>query len=149
MDLKDPFPAYDAESNIEAMLVQQFLEQRGVDAYAVEEGALMGSLQYGFPSKPQVWVSRDDETRVTQYLIEYEQIKAEREARRRELESQTIDAVCEKCGETSTYAGSLNGTTQLCTHCGAYVDVGEFDWPYGDDFGEPEGEASADEDLQA
>ena len=143
MDLKDPFPAYDAESNIEAMLVQQFLEERGVDAYAVEEGALLGHLQVGhLTDKPQVWVSRDDEERVAVCLAEYEQIKAEREARRRELESQTIDAVCEKCGQTSTFEGTLNGTTQLCSHCGAYLDVGEFDWPYGDDFGEAEGEAS-------
>jgi hypothetical protein len=139
MDLKDPYPAYDADSNIEAMLVQRFLEERGIDAYAFEDGALMGHLGYGIHAeRPQVWVSRDDEQRVADLLAEYEQHKAERAARRQALESQTIDAICEACGQTSTFEGSLNGTTQHCTHCGGYVDVGEFDWPYDEDFGTAE-----------
>lgn len=135
MDLKDPYPAYDADTNIEAMLVQRFLEERGVDAYAFEEGALMGRLQYGVTEKPQVWVSRDDEHRVAELLAEYERHKADRESRRLELASQSIDAVCEECGQTSTFSGSLNGTTQHCQHCGGYVDVGQYDWPYEEDFG--------------
>ncbi len=40
--------------------------------------------------------------------------------------SGTIDAVCEDCGKTTTFPDTLDGTTQECSHCRAYIDVGEF-----------------------
>ncbi len=148
MDLVDPFPAYNAANNIEAMLVQQFLESHGIDAYAVEDASGIGIFAWGGGlneiHKPQVWISRNDEQRVAELLTEYEQQKLERDAERHADEAKTIEADCESCGKTSTFAGTLNGTTQLCTHCGAYVDVGEFDWPYDDDFGE-EGASTAED----
>lgn len=146
MDLVDPIPAYNAESNVDAMLAQQFLESHGIDAYAVEDRSGLGIFAWGGGlheiHKPQVWVSRADEQRVAELLTEYEQHRLQRDADRHTDEARTIETVCEECGQTSKFAGSLNGTTQLCAHCGAYVDVGEFDWPYEDDFGTPEGESN-------
>lgn len=140
MELKDPFPAYNAESNVEAMLVQQFLESNGVDAYAVEDRSGVNLWAWGGGlaevHKPQVWVSREDEQRVAALLTEYEQNKSERDVQRKEDEAKTIEAVCESCGQTSYFPGSLNGTTQNCSHCDGFVDVGTYDWPYEDDFGE-------------
>ena len=47
-----------------------------------------------------------------------------------------IQVECEECGKNSLFTKELDGTTQECPHCYAYVDVGELDW--GIDFGEPE-----------
>lgn len=45
-----------------------------------------------------------------------------------------IEVDCEECGGSTVYPDSLDGTTQVCLHCGAYVDVGDLPWE--DDFGE-------------
>ena len=42
MPLKDPIPAYNAESNMAAILVQRFLESHGIEAFAVEDNSLVG-----------------------------------------------------------------------------------------------------------
>ena len=136
MALDDPISAYIAESNMEAMLVQQFLESEGVEAHVVEDLSLAGYWMLGFlPQivKPQVWIGRRDEVRASKLLEEYERLKAERDAERKANEPQTIEVHCEECGKTSAFAGSLNGTTQTCPHCRGYVDVGHFEWPLDDE----------------
>ena len=52
-----------------------------------------------------------------------------------------IQVQCEECGKISFFPDSLNGTTQECSHCGAYVDVGELDWETEAD--DPEGRGSS------
>jgi hypothetical protein len=47
-----------------------------------------------------------------------------------------IEVVCEDCGKTTSFPKSLEGTTQECSHCHAYIDVG--DLPWDDDFGVPD-----------
>ena len=47
-----------------------------------------------------------------------------------------IEVVCEECGLSTVFPGSLNGTTQECLHCHAYVDVG--DLPWDEDVGTPD-----------
>lgn len=142
---KDPLAAYNAESNMEALLVQRFLESEGFEAFVTEDLSLVGYWMLGtLPEihKPQVWINRCDAERVAQLLTEYERRKIERDAERRADDAMAIEVHCEDCGKTSTFAGSLAGTVQDCPHCGSYVDVGEFEWPH-DDFGVGDEDANA------
>lgn len=132
MPLVDPISAYNASSNLEAMLVQQFLESEGVPAFVTEDNSLVGYWMFGIlPEihKPQVWVSRRDAERAAQLLVEYERLQFERDAERKMNEPKSFTVQCEDCGKMSSFAGSLQGTVQICPQCGAYVDVGDFDWP--------------------
>ncbi|MCS6864334.1 MAG: hypothetical protein RMJ56_04085 [Gemmataceae bacterium] len=51
----------------------------------------------------------------------------------------TVSATCADCGRTSAWPASAMGTTEVCPHCGAYMDVPDpdDDWS-GIDFGQPE-----------
>jgi len=136
MKLTDPIAAYNADSNLDAQMAQRFLESHGVEAFAIEDHSVVGYWMLGtLPEihKPQVWVTRADANRAGQLLAEYERLRAERNAQRLADQPQTIEAQCEDCGKTSTFAGSLNGTVQECPHCHAYLDVGEFEWPSDND----------------
>jgi len=140
MPLVDPISAYNASSNLEAILVQRFLESEGVPAFVTEDNSLVGYWVFGILPvfhKPQVWVSRCDAERAAQLLVEYERLQFERDAKRKLNEPKSIFVQCEDCGKTSSFAGSLQGTVQDCPHCGAYVDVGDFEWP-GEDQDEVE-----------
>ena len=140
MPLTDLIPAYNAESNMAAILVQRFLESHGIEAFAVEDNSLVGHWVGGnLPEihKPQVWINRADTKRVAELLTEYEHRKIASDLERKASEPKTISIDCEDCGKTSDFAGSLKGTVQDCPHCGSYVDVGDIDWPY-DNVAEPE-----------
>ncbi len=148
MKLTDPIAAYNAQSNTEAQLVQRFLESKGVQACATEDNSLVGHWMFGnLPEihKPQVWVSRADAERAGQLLSEYERLRADRDGDRKADEPKTIEVTCEECDRPSTFAGALDGTVQECSHCGAYVDVGEFRWPEEGDFGDDEEQGEADD----
>lgn len=127
MPLNDPISAYNAKNNVEALLVQQYLESGGVEAFFAEDNGATGFLPE--IHKPQVWISRADADRAAKLLAQYEQDAADRDATRPRDELESIDALCEECGKTSSFPGSLQGTVQNCPHCLAYIDVGEFDWP--------------------
>ena len=145
MNLKDPIAAYNAESNMEAILLQRFLESEGIQAFATEDNSLVGHWIFGnLPEihKPQVWISRKDSEKVAQLLTEYERRKLARDSDRQANEPQTVIVNCEDCGKESRFAVSLIGTIQDCSHCGSYVDVGEVDWPFWEEADEPEDESA-------
>jgi hypothetical protein len=132
MPLTDPIAAYNAQSNTEAHLVQQFLESEGIESSVTEDNSLVGQWMFGLlPEihKPQVWVNRADADRVAELLTKFEQRHRERNANTAAAETAAIEVRCEGCGRTSTFAGNLQGSVQDCPHCGAFVDVGEVDWP--------------------
>lgn len=132
MTLEDPITAYNAESNMDALWAQQYLENEGIEAHVIEDHSMVGHWMFGnLPEihKPQVWVSRQDAEEAGRLLAIYEQRKIDRDAGQAAKEVEPLEVVCEECERSSTFAGSLNGTVQDCPHCGAYVDVGEFDWP--------------------
>ena len=136
MTLEDPVTAYNAETNMDALLAQQYLESNGIAAFATEDNSLVGYWMFGtLPEihKPQVWVDRQDAEEAGRLLAEFERQKRDRNADRKANESKTIEVLCEECKKPSSFAGSLEGTVQDCPHCGAYVDVGEFDWPLDDE----------------
>ncbi|HUT09167.1 MAG TPA: DUF2007 domain-containing protein [Thermoguttaceae bacterium] len=143
MKLTDPVVVYNAESNMDALMVQRYLEAEGVQAFAIEDNSLVGHWMFGnLPEihKPQVWANRCDAERAGRLLAEYERRKIERDAKRKSSEPKTIEVRCEDCDRTSAFAGSLKGTVQECPHCGSYIDVGEFEWPCDTDIGDTNGQ---------
>lgn len=63
--------------------------------------------------------------------------EAKKRARNQTVEgAEEIPVVCEDCGKTTLFPATLDGTTQQCQHCRAYVDVGDLPWE--EDFGVPE-----------
>ncbi|AWM38108.1 hypothetical protein GobsT_38010 [Gemmata obscuriglobus] len=60
---------------------------------------------------------------------------------RRANRTGTVSATCEDCGRSSDWPAQAQGTTELCPHCGGYMDIldPDDDWS-GIDFGEPEDE---------
>jgi hypothetical protein len=53
----------------------------------------------------------------------------------------TLSATCEDCGKPSEWPAKSMGTTEVCPHCGHYMDIPDpdEDWS-GMDFGAPEGD---------
>lgn len=126
MALRDPFAAYNAGTNIEAHLVCRMLNEAGIEAAVIEDISAAGIEWVGLLSeihKPQVWIERADIERAKPILDEYEQRAAER--RKTESDGEPIDVTCEECGQTSEYPATQKGSVQSCSHCGAYVDVGD------------------------
>lgn len=132
MPLSDPIAAYNAQSNTDAHLVQQFLESQGIESSVAEDNSLVGQWTFGLlPEihKPQVWVSREDAERVGELLTLFEERRRLRNVVDPPAGTAPIEVRCEACGRTTTFAGNLQGSVQDCPHCGAFVDVGEVDWP--------------------
>jgi hypothetical protein len=137
MGIDHPVAVYTAENNVEAQQLCEYFGQYDVEAYPTLDDSLAGFWTFGIlPGihKPQVWVDQSNVEAARPLLIEYE-----RELRRRRPTSDasqtasagSIDVVCEECGKTSSFPASTKGTVQDCSHCSAYVDVGDdesFDW---------------------
>ncbi len=137
MDFKQPVVAYTASGNIEAHLIVEMLHNNGISALAVEDQSGASLWAFGRISqfhKPKIWIDKPTEEKARELLQQYEENNRKRNDP--DKESREIIAVCEQCGKSSTFPGKLDGTTQNCPHCEAYIDVGELDWE--DNFGEPE-----------
>lgn len=129
MAILNPVVAYNAANNAEAHLLCNYLEQNGIEAHATFDESVVGLWAFGtLPEihKPQIWVDKANVEAAVSLLAEYERGRSQRNAAERsDFTTGSIDAVCEECGQTSTFAASKNGTTQDCSHCGAYMDVGD------------------------
>lgn len=137
MHLEDPVVAYTAESNTEAFLVQQFLQEAGIPASCTEDNSLAGYWFGGsLPEihKPQVWISRRDTEAVARRLTEYEDRKRARLPQHAAEFPEKIETICFDCGQTTIFPGSLTGSVQECSHCLSWLDVGEDDEPFGDEW---------------
>ena len=59
----------------------------------------------------------------------------------------TVTATCEDCGKSSGVAAAKMGTTEVCPHCGGYMDIPDPEEDWSDvDFGEAEGENGEEKD---
>src|SRR5262245_38812156 len=130
MALRDPVAAYNAASNTEAHLVRHALAGADIEAHVTEDVSQVGVWVGGLVPeihKPQVWVEQADIERAKPVLEAYERTAAKRlAARARQAGSEpSIAVVCEDCGKTTSFSPTLRGTVDQCTHCGAYVDVGD------------------------
>ena len=137
MDFKKPVVVYTAVTNVEAHLVVDLLESKGIAAMAVEDNSGVSLWQFGTLTQfhqPNVFVDQADAEQARQWIAAYEDVRNDQRAVTDEAIE--IEVVCEECGKSSWFAGSLDGTIQECAHCYATVDVGELPWE--EDFGEPE-----------
>jgi hypothetical protein len=135
--ISHPVAVYNAENNIEAQLLCAYFDQHGIEAYPMMDESLAGFWSFGIlPEihKPQVWVDKSNVDAAQPLLVEYERERLRRRSTHlndQDLAASSIDVVCEECGKTTSFPASKNGTTQDCSHCGAFVDVGDeepFDW---------------------
>jgi hypothetical protein len=129
MALRDPIAIYNAANNLEAHFVRDTLVSAGIDAFVIEDVSQIGTWMFGLlPEihKPQVWIERADIGRAKPVLEEYErQLAKRRDADFQPAPGSAILAVCEECGQQTSFPVRHRGSVQRCGHCGAYVDVGD------------------------
>jgi hypothetical protein len=137
MEFKKPVIVYTAATNVEAHMIVDMLHANGVPAHADEDQSGVSLWAFGTISQfhqPNIWV---DEIHLKSAAALIQDFEDKKRARNTPVEGPgKIHVVCEDCGKTSSFPSSLDGTTQDCPHCGAYVDVGELPWD--DDFGTPD-----------
>jgi hypothetical protein len=143
MALQDPVAVYTAGTNLEAVMVCHILQQAGIEALVMEEsvGVWIGGTLPGIHN-PQVLVGRDDVARATVLVQDYESRNRTPDpgAHPEGVQTSTsVDAVCEECGQMSTFPAGQRGTVQDCPKCGALMDVGL------DEFGDGWSEAIREE----
>ena len=60
---------------------------------------------------------------------------------RRAARTGAVAVVCEDCGKSSDWPAQLMGTTEVCPHCGGYMDIPDPDEDWSEvDFGADEGD---------
>jgi hypothetical protein len=137
MQLKEPIVAYIAATNLESHMIVDMLNASGIAALADEDQSGVSLWAFGTISqfhKPRVWIEKSASEEAARLILDFEERKRQRQYP--EDDGGEIEVQCEGCGRTTNFPRSLNGTTQECSHCRAFVDVGEFQWD--DDLGEPE-----------
>lgn len=130
MNFQRPFKVYTAASNLEAHLIVEILSAQDIEAIAVEDQSGVSLWEFGTISQfhqPNVWVDQSDAERAARVIVEFEDHRAEREQTPAGPGDEIL-APCKTCGQTSPFSAAMNGSTQHCPHCRAYVDVGEIPW---------------------
>ncbi len=118
-----------AANAAEAAVVANWLEHEGVPAQVMDRMTLGGldglNAWTGVSARGiEVWALREDLVgRARELLAEYKDTESamlvEKSARG------PVSAQCEDCGRASVFAGDRRGKTEVCPHCGGYVDVPE------------------------
>ncbi len=142
MELKEPFAVYIAATNLESHMIVDMLKAKGIAAFADEDQSGLSLWAFGTISqfhKPRVWIEKSATEAAARLILDFEERKRQRQ--NPDGGDDEIEVTCEECGRLTVFPGSLNGTTQECSHCRAFVDVGEFAWD--DDFGECENSGDA------
>lgn len=153
MELHDPVAICTAASNIEAHEIAELLLVAGVVAQVIEDNSQVGAWVGGLNSalhKPKVYVSSSDLEAATAVVRAFEERAQQRALTHQvqvDLNSEWIDARCDKCSTVTRYAPIEKGTVVNCPSCYAFMDVGvedEFDdWnviEHEGDEAEPEAE---------
>jgi len=137
MEFKDPVIVYTAATNLEAHVIVNMLHASGISALVVEDQSGASIWEFGTISqfhKPNIWVDKSNLQQAAKLISDFEE---KRRARNIPVKGAgVIHVVCEECGHANVFPSSLDGTTQECSQCRAYVDVGELEWE--DDFGTPD-----------
>jgi hypothetical protein len=128
MAISDPVRVFRAATNMQAHLLCGYLEQNGIETHVLEDNPTHEWLFGLLPQvhKPEVCVDRchvdDARSLVETFELEERQRNSQIISA---LQSEPVAVDCEECGKKSTFPASQLGTLQECSHCGAYVDVGE------------------------
>lgn len=129
MEFQQPIAIYTAATNVEAHIIVTMLESKGIPAFAVEDQSAVSLWMFGTISqfhRPKIWVEKSTAEEASRWILEFE--ASQRQQRNPAMGNGEIQAVCEECGATTTFPISLNGSTQQCAACLAYLDVGETEW---------------------
>jgi hypothetical protein len=129
MEFKEPFKIYTAASNLEAHMIVAMLDAKGIEAFADEDVSGVSIWGAGTISQfhqPNVWIEKSNAEKAAELILRFEEDNRNRATP--DLSGREVQVECEACGKVSHFPSSLNGTTQDCSHCGAYVDVDELDW---------------------
>lgn len=126
MELHDPVAIYTAASNIEAYEIVELLQGAEIPAQVIEDMNLLDGLNPPVHAA-KVWVSSRDLDRAAEVTQGYEARIQQRELAHHvpvDLQSEWIDARCDKCGTVTRYAPIQKGTVENCPNCYAFMDIG-------------------------
>ncbi|WP_298859468.1 hypothetical protein [uncultured Gimesia sp.] len=115
------------------------LHANDIPAHVMEDQSGVSLWALGTISQfhqPNVWVDKSTSQKAAQFILRFEETRKERENPDLNASTDTIPVECEECGTTTFFPGTLSGTTQDCSKCSAYLDVGELPWE--EDFGVPD-----------
>lgn len=127
MEIVDPVAVYSPRTLAEGQEIARVLSESGVPARVIME---------------EVVVARADEQRAAEFFKSLQHSDTEVPAD--PSKPAFVTAVCEECGQSSTFTGEYFGTVQDCPHCGKFMDVGGSDADF--DPGDPEDEETPDEE---
>jgi hypothetical protein len=142
---RDPRTVFVAENAQLAEAVVQLLTSNNIPAEIAPPPPMESSALTGFSDQPPeefpILVTdpkKADEAR--ELLTSAEKMAVVRSAvAKRAARTGTVTATCEDCGKTSEWPASAMGTTDVCPHCGAYMDIPDPDDDWSDvDFGKSE-----------
>lgn len=146
-DERDPRTVFVADSPRLADAVIRVLAANDIPAELAPIAPVETSALTGESSAPQEYpilvadpAKIDDARSLLARAEQYPEVRAVLE--RRAGRSGTVEATCEDCGKSSTWPATAMGTTEVCPHCGNYMDVPDpDDTEWSDvDFGSPEGD---------
>jgi rRNA maturation protein Nop10 len=144
----NPNTVYVAEDHKLADAVIQLLAGKGIEAEAVsipghaETDPLTGASAGVTPEEFEIRVTDATKAADAKELLTEAVAASMKKAIRDKRASRTgtATATCEDCGKPSDWPAAAMGTTEVCPHCGGYMDIPdpeEDDWS-GVDFGEDE-----------
>ena len=105
------------------------LVANGIPAHAVEDQSGVSLWQFGTISqfhKPNVWIDKPTMEKAAELIRQFEEGRQKRD--NPGVSTGEIRVEYEECGKITIFPDALDGTTQECSHCHAYVDVGELAW---------------------
>ncbi len=144
MELHDPVAIYTAASDLEAYEIVELLQGAEIPAQVIEDMNLLDGLNPPVHAA-KVWVSSRDLERATVVTRAYEARVQQRDLAHHvavDLNSEWLDARCDKCGTVTRFAPVEKGTVVNCPSCYAFMDVGgEVDF---DDWNVIEAESDGD-----
>ena len=145
MSDRDPRTVFVAENSKLADAVVQLLAAQGIPAevYApptrAESQPLTGMTELVTPDELEVRVTEPTQADAARELLAGAENAATIHAMRQKRAARTgnVTVACEECGKSSEWPAALMGTTEVCPHCSAYMDIPDpdDDWA-GVDFGD-------------
>jgi hypothetical protein len=151
MIYRDPKCVFVGKDGASANMIAGILDGAGFPAQVMNEATLGGfegitGLVPGFSHKGvEVWVLNPEHAEPAKAFLDEEIKAAEAEKARRASRTGTVTATCEDCGKASEWPAGTMGTTEICPHCGGYMDIPDPDEDWSDvDFGAEEGEEESE-----
>ena len=133
-----------AKDGVSANMIAGILTAAGFPADAMDVAVAGGADITGYSHGVEVWVINPDHAEPAKQFLEEEIKSAEAEKQKRANRTGTLTVICEDCGKPSEWPATAMGTTEVCPHCGGYMDVPDPDEDWSDvDFGEAEEENEA------